>query len=105
MYEKVSKNIDDTAERVMALQGKPITQLSEYLTISVLDEVSGELTSREMLEKVLSDQEILIQSLRFLVSFSNQHGDEASADMLVSILYEVEKESWMMRAFLRRNSS
>ena len=104
MYDNVSEYIDDIAERLLALQADPITQLSEYLIISELEEVSEELTTQEMLEKVLSDQEVLIQSLRFLVSFSNQHGDEGTADMLVGMLREVEKDSWMVRAYLRKST-
>ncbi|MEL6253193.1 MAG: DNA starvation/stationary phase protection protein [Bacteroidota bacterium] len=105
MYQKVSENIDDIAERLLALQANPISQLSEYLIISELEEASDELNTKEMLEKILSDQDILIQSLRFLVSFSNQHADEGTADMLVAMLREVEKESWMVRAYLRKNTS
>jgi starvation-inducible DNA-binding protein len=101
-HEALGESIDDTAERIRAIgEISPVT-LKQYLEITQLQEVTGLFSGQEMFKNLLNDYEIIIRYIREQIPvIAEQHGDDATADFLISEMAKHEKTAWMIRAMVR----
>ena len=101
-YEQLDDIVDDVAERARALGGRALGTLHEFKEAARLKEEPGvELTSRDMLARLLADLEVLIRQLRVdLQTAADKHKDAGTSDFLTGHMEAHEKMAWMLRAFL-----
>jgi starvation-inducible DNA-binding protein len=100
LYDGIAEDIDDVAERILALGRRPVTTLKEYLEISSLEELaSRKYTAEETTKLVLKDLDHQISAVRALIEVAGEHNDEGSADFGVEMLRKYEKARWMWSAF------
>lgn len=101
-YDALEGEIDETAERARALDGRALGSLKEMLAHSRLKEAAtGRSPSADaMLAELLRDHEALIRSLRADVDACAALGDQGTADFLTGMLEAHEKMAWMLRAFV-----
>lgn len=104
LYNELIEHIDDTAERVRALGGRPIGSLKGYLehnTIKDFDEESDLPKMNGMLEILLQDNETLIREMRQLIEDEGSRIDDSGTSNLIEDLIEKkEKQAWMIRSHL-----
>ena len=55
LYEESTLHLDDLAERLLALEGKPVATMKEHLEFSSVKEATGKETSEEMVNTLISD--------------------------------------------------
>lgn len=98
-YEELNETVDQIAERIRALGGKPVSKLSEIATIARIKEDSVQsLSAKEMVASLLSDNEIVIRKIRAdLVSITKLE-DAGTVEFLTGLLEKQEKAAWMLRA-------
>jgi len=99
-YGEAATYIDDIAERILTIQGAPLATLKEYLAVSTIQEATGKENAKEMAASVKSDFETVIAELAHGMEVAQEAGDEASSDMLLGIKGTLEKQVWMLRAYL-----
>ncbi|MGF6947971.1 starvation-inducible DNA-binding protein [Neobacillus sp. B4I6] len=102
-YNEAGLHVDELAERLLAIGGKPAATMKEYLEISSIKEATGNETADEMVESVINDFSIIIGELKEGMSFADERNDETTGDMLLAIHSELEKHVWMLTAFLGRS--
>jgi len=102
-YNEAGLHIDELAERLLAIGGKPAATMKEYLEMSSIKEASGSETADEMVQSVINDFSIIIGELKEGMSFAEEKNDETTGDMLLAIHSELEKHVWMLTAFLGRS--
>ncbi|MEH7479872.1 starvation-inducible DNA-binding protein [Bacillus sp. OV166] len=102
-YNEAGLHVDELAERLLAIGGKPAATLKEYLEISSIKEATGNETADEMVESVINDFSIIIGELKEGMSFADEKNDETTGDMLLAIHSGLEKHVWMLTAFLGRS--
>ncbi|AHM59563.1 ferritin Dps family protein [Flammeovirgaceae bacterium 311] len=102
-YTDANTKIDDIAERILTLRVKPISQLSEYLKISQIKEISGNLDETEMVQEILNDFSTLIRLGRNVTKAAAEAEDEGTIDMLGSYIGDLEKNCWMLSSYLEKN--
>lgn len=100
LYEEAALHIDEIAERLLAVQGKPAARMSDYLKLSGVKEATGSENAVQMVETVAGDFTTLVGELKEAISLAQEAGDETTADMLLAIHTSLEKHIWMLRAFV-----
>jgi len=99
LYEEAALHIDEIAERLLAVKGKPLAKMVDYLEHSSVKEAQGNETATEMVDQLIKDFTIVIGELKEGMEVAQQAGDETSADMLLAIHTSLEKHVWMLTAF------
>jgi len=100
LYNEATAYMDEIAERLLALGGKPVATMTEQLELSVVDEATSKESSDEMVQTVVSDYDKIMKSLKRGMELAAEDGDDMTEDMLNAIHQNLEKHSWMLSAFL-----
>jgi len=101
LYNEAKVNIDEIAERILTLRKQPISTLKEYLNQAEITERSTE-DPKEMVRNILEDHRVIIDTLRTVISTAGDADDEGTIDMSGGFLSSIEKNSWMLDAWLNR---
>ncbi|GLC89674.1 Dps family protein [Lysinibacillus piscis] len=100
LYTEAAVHFDDIAERILAIQGKPVATMKEYLALSTIEEGTYEEDSRQMVATIKADFEIVLEDLTKGMTIAQEANDEMTSDLLLGIHTELEKHVWMLNAFL-----
>ncbi|WP_077214320.1 Dps family protein [Bacillus dakarensis] len=100
LYNEANQYIDELAERILALEGKPVATMKDVLQLASVKEASGSETEEEMVRNIASDFEMLVNELQEGIELAGQADDEGTADMLIGIKQSLKKHIWMLKAFL-----
>lgn len=99
LYEESTLHLDDLAERLLALEGKPVATMKEHLELSTVKEATGKETSEEMVNTLIADFSGVASELKEGMDQAQKKGDETTGDMLLAIHKSLEKHIWMLKAF------
>ncbi len=100
LYNEAATNIDELAERLLAIGGKPVATLRDSLSIATLSEAGGGETPEAMVTAIVADFTTLQDELKQGMEAAEEAQDEATSDMLLGILSALEKHNWMLNAYL-----
>src|SRR5699024_6747734 len=98
LYEEAAEYLDDIAERILAIGGKPLATMSKYLQETTLQEAEADDKEDEMLSELHADLLQITAELREGEGLCAEHDDEPTADLLIGIQGALEKHAWMIRA-------
>ncbi|HEY4391744.1 MAG TPA: Dps family protein [Paenibacillus sp.] len=99
-YDEAAGYIDDFAERLLSIGGKPVATLRESLELATIKEAAGNESPEQMVAAILADFEEFDKELREGMSIAEEAGDEATSDLLLGVVSTLEKHRWMLGAFL-----
>lgn len=99
LYEESTLHLDDLAERLLALEGKPVATMSEHLELSSVKEATGKETPEQMVDTLIADFTTVAGELKEGMDEAQKKGDETTGDMLLAIHKSLEKHIWMLKAF------
>lgn len=100
LYDEAAGYVDEIAERLLAIGGKPISTLKESLELATVAEAVGGESAEQMVAAVVADFELLSQELKKGMEAAEQADDEATGDLFLGILSSLEKHIWMLNAYL-----
>jgi starvation-inducible DNA-binding protein len=100
LYNEAALHIDDLAERVLAIKGKPLAKLSDYLEVASVKEAAGTETATEQVAATIADFETIIAELKQGLKAAEEADDETTGDLLLAIHTSLEKHVWMLSSFL-----
>lgn len=100
LYKEAALYFDELAERLLAIGGKPLATMSEYLEVSSIKEPTKEMTAEDMVENLVQDFEAVIGELKEGMALAQEQDDETTADLLLKIHQSLEKHTWMLKSFL-----
>ncbi|GKU78200.1 Dps family protein [Paenibacillus sp. L3-i20] len=98
-YEEAALNVDELAERLLAVKGQPLARMSDYLEASSVKEANGQETAVEMVDQLIADYTLIIGELKEGMEAAQAVGDETTADAFLAIHIALEKHVWMLSAF------
>lgn len=104
MYGDALVKIDEIAERILTLRYQPVSNLTDYLKTSNLDESSSDIKDAEMVDALLADHGEILKQMRKVVNNADKAGDEGTIDLIGAYIRELEKTSWMLDAW-RKNTN
>lgn len=102
-YEDAKLKIDEIAERILTLRGKPVSNLSAYLNLSSIKEANTMLIDHEMVTSILEDHKLLLKQLKIVTAAAEDAKDDGTLDITGTYIGEIEKISWMLNAWNQKN--
>lgn len=100
LYNEAAVHIDELAERILALEGKPVATLKESLELASVKEAKGGEEADGMVQSIVDDFTILIEELKAGMELAVEAGDDTTGDMLLAVHQSLEKHNWMLKAYL-----
>lgn len=100
LYTDVNLKVDEIAERILALEGKPLHSFSDYLALTTLKEEKDRTNGAEIVGIILSNFKVLISSQRSVLALANENEDEGTATLMSDYITLQEKTVWMLGAYL-----
>ncbi|ALS26040.1 general stress protein [Paenibacillus sp. 32O-W] len=100
LYDEVTLFMDEVAERVLALGGKPLSTMISYLAETTLSEAKGDEDAEAMVRSLIQDLSQVAAELKETAKIADEAGDLPTHDMLVGKQEQLEKHVWMLEAFL-----
>lgn len=102
LYNLATANMDEVAERLLTIGGRPVATIAEQLRLSPIEEVQGQLSAEEMVEHVVADLNAMLNVIRQGIHEAGEAEDNATEDMMIGFTAALDKEIWMLNAFLGR---
>ncbi len=99
-YTDSQTKIDDIAERILTLQGKPLHTFSDYIeksSVPVGKNISNDVEGVELVVNSLSE---LLKIERVILDLSDKADDEGTNSMMSDFIAEQEKTIWMLNSWL-----
>ncbi|MET3196777.1 DNA starvation/stationary phase protection protein [Bacillus sp. OAE603] len=100
LYNEASIHIDELAERVLIIGGKPLATMREYLDTSGINEANKLVKAEGMVQDLIHDYQYLIEDLKDGMEITDFENDSVTHDMLLAIREQLSKHVWMLNAFL-----
>ena len=102
LYNDAKVKIDDTAERILTINQKPLGSMTEFLKHSKIKESSDLMKDEKMASVILKNHKDLIKIIRATIAQASEVNDEGTVDLLGGFLSYLEKKSWMLNAWKGR---
>ena len=99
-YNYTTESLDEAAERLLAIGGRPVSTLKGALEIATIKEATEKETTSEMVAAVFHDFELLKADLSKLMELSEEEGDQGTSDFALGVKTQLEKNIWMLKAYL-----
>lgn len=101
LYEQTAEILDEVAERILALGGKPIGSMKQALSVTRVKELDDEpISSEDTLKYLLTDVKWWIKDTEAIIKLAEEEGDVGTADLFTGYLAEYQKLRWMLKANL-----
>ncbi|MFF5994166.1 Dps family protein [Lysinibacillus sp. KU-BSD001] len=100
LYNEVTLNLDEIAERILSKGGKPVATMKEHLVLSHVKEAEGNESAEQMVQITIDDFKIVMKALKEAMESAAAEGDDRTEDLLNANYQSLEKHAWMLSAFL-----
>lgn len=102
LYSETAENLDEWAERLLAIGGKPISTLKAALDAAEITETDASLSEEEMVQNTIQDLQLLKNNAEKIAKLAEENNDLVTHDMAVDNMAQYDKHIWMLRAFLNK---
>lgn len=99
LYNEAAGYVDELAERLLALNGRPVSRMADYLKLATIKEASGTEDANAMVLAIADDFRQIAAELDEGIRAAEREDDAATADLLTGIRTALDKHAWMLRAF------
>ena len=99
LYDEITLHYDELAERLLAIGGKPVATMAETISMSSLQEASGNEQASAMVTQIINDFEQVAKEMKEGIEAAEQAGDQPTADLLTGLRQSFEKHVWMLKAY------
>lgn len=99
-YTELALAVDEIAERIRSLGAFAPASYGEYTKLSTVEGETGRLSAMEMIQALVTDQELVAVAAREVINAAEKAADQASADLATRRLDVHEKNAWMLRSHL-----
>lgn len=100
LYNEAALHVDNVAERLLALGGKPVAQLAEVIKVATIKEANNEESATQMVEAIIADFNQISGELKDGIDLAAGSNDKTTEDLLMGMLSGIEKHVWLLGAFL-----
>lgn len=100
MYDVFADDIDEIAERVLMIGGRPLAVMEKYLKETTLEEATADDTEKEMISQLNKDYKQIVDEIKDMgMPLAEENKDEPTTDLLISLQSKLEKYIWMLTAY------
>lgn len=101
LYTAANLGVDEVAERILTLGGRPLSSYAEYIESAGIKEAKEVKDAKKMVEIIRDNQNVLLELERKALEVANDSGDEGTASLMSDFITEKEKVVWMLSAYLK----
>lgn len=106
LYLKWAENVDEIAERLLAIGEVPTLRLSEMVAATRLQEATAKgKDARSMVQAVAADLDQLKSFILEAIGEGEGENDRITVNMLDDILNVIAKDRWMLNAWMGKTAS
>ncbi|AXI09155.1 DNA starvation/stationary phase protection protein [Oceanobacillus sp. 143] len=101
MYQVIASDLDEIAERILMIDGKPLATMAKYLKEATLVEANADDKENEIIAQLIKDFEQIISEIHQVgIKLSNELQDDPTVDLLTTLQGKLEKYVWMLKSYL-----
>ncbi|WP_207435210.1 Dps family protein [Sabulibacter ruber] len=100
LYTAAIEKIDEIAERILTLGHTPLHSFSDYLQYSHIKEAKGLTSDQDTVGTTVENIGQIIHLERELLALADERDDEGTQGLISEDLNALEKNLWMLNAFL-----
>lgn len=100
MYTAWGEHLDAIAERVLALDGRPLGSLGAALERSAVQERAEGVSTEGRVKALIENLTRVHERMGAALQSAEDTGDRGTVNLLDAIRDEIEKDRWMLRAFV-----
>lgn len=101
-YDNVSGSVDEIAEHILMLGGKPEANFSSYLKLAKIQEAPAQdITSDEVFKAVIHDFEYLLDSVKVIKKEADDADDYLTSALMDDYLKNYTKALWMLKQCIK----
>ena len=101
LYDEATAQLDEFAERLLAIGGSPVATLKGYLEITALSEAGDERDGIAIAHALIADYNTIVDGLKKGIGIAEDAGDHSTADMFISTITDIQKHVWMLKQFVK----
>ena len=96
-YDEVNEEIDEVAETLLQVGGKPVSRMSEFLELSKIQEDGGTyICAEEALREVLEDYRLLTELATEITASADEEKNYLVSAKMDDLLASFSKAVWMI---------
>jgi starvation-inducible DNA-binding protein len=99
LYDEAAETVDEVAERILMIGGKPLHTFADYLNTAGLKEAGYIEDGKTGIEVVLENSRHLLNSFYQILDLAE--GDEGTAALMSDLIGATEKRIWMFESCLK----
>lgn len=100
LYTEALTNIDEIAERILTIGGRPHHALETYLEHSNIKSVKDESKDEALVKMIVENLAALIGQENKVKEMAVEAGDNETEDMMIGLVNSQEKTLWMFNSWL-----
>lgn len=101
LYDQTTEIIDEVAERMLALNLKPVANLKDALALATVKELEDKkIGSKDAVEVLVKDFEYWVRDTQEIITLAEEAGDVVTADIFTGYLNNYQKTLWMLNAYI-----
>ena len=100
LYNEASEVVDEIAERILTIGGKPLHSFEDYIATATLPVVTNVSEGRKAVEITLENNRFLLNSFKELLELAGDADDEGTGAMMSDLIGTTEKRIWMLESYL-----
>ena len=101
-YDAINEQIDDVAERILSIGGRPLGTLKDYLEITTIKEAENkEISILEAVADVKKEFEAMLKLAKEVKEAADEENDYGTSALVDEYISTYEKNLWMLNAYLK----
>ncbi|AMD94914.1 Dps family protein [Leptotrichia sp. oral taxon 847] len=101
-YDGLNTQIDDVAERILAIGGRPLGTLKDYLAVSTIKEAENkEISISDAIADVIKEFEAMLKLVKEVKVVADEENDYGTSALVDEYISTYEKDLWMLNAYLK----
>ncbi len=101
LYNDSAMKIDEIAERILTIGGRPLHGFQDYLDASSLSPVINVHDGETAVKTIVSNLEALVALEREVKEIAAASNDSGTEDQMSALIEQQEKTLWMYKAWLK----
>lgn len=101
LYTLANEAVDEIAERILTLEGKPLHTFTDFVGTSKIKEARDVSSDTETVKLTVDNLGTLIEIERDILKLAGDAGDEGTVDLMSGYIKMQEKTVWMLNAYLK----
>ncbi|WP_455045127.1 Dps family protein [Leptotrichia trevisanii] len=101
-YDAINEQIDDVAERILSIGGRPLGTLKDYLEVTTIKEAENkEISIQEAVADVKKEFEAMLKLVKEVKEAADEENDYGTSALVDEYISTYEKNLWMLNAYLK----